>query len=53
MNIIGVSVYYHDSAAAIVVDGEIIAAAQEKCFSLAYASYRDFFYRKSHIVPES
>ena len=33
MNIIGISAYYHDSAAALVRDGEIIAAAQEERFS--------------------
>jgi len=31
--ILGVSAYYHDSAAALVRDGEIIAAAQEERFS--------------------
>jgi carbamoyltransferase len=31
--IIGISAFYHDSAAALVVDGEIIAAAQEERFS--------------------
>lgn len=33
MQIIGISAYYHDSAAALVVDGEIVAAAQEERFS--------------------
>ena len=33
MNIIGVSAYYHDSAACLVQDGEIVAAAQEERFS--------------------
>jgi carbamoyltransferase len=33
MNILGVSAYYHDSAACLVVDGEIIAAAQEERFT--------------------
>ncbi len=33
MNILGISAFYHDSAAALVVDGEIIAAAQEERFS--------------------
>jgi carbamoyltransferase len=33
MKIIGVSGFYHDSAAALVVDGEIIAAAQEERFT--------------------
>ncbi len=31
--ILGVSAYYHDSAAALVVDGRIVAAAQEERFS--------------------
>ncbi len=33
MKILGISAYYHDSAAALVEDGEIIAAAQEERFS--------------------
>src|SRR5204863_6852511 len=31
--ILGISAYYHDSAATIVVDGNIVAAAQEERFS--------------------
>jgi carbamoyltransferase len=31
--ILGVSAYYHDSAACLVVDGDIVAAAQEERFS--------------------
>jgi carbamoyltransferase len=31
--ILGLSAFYHDSAAAIVVDGEIVAAAQEERFT--------------------
>ena len=31
--ILGISAFYHDSAAALVVDGEIVAAAQEDRFS--------------------
>ncbi len=31
--ILGISAYYHDSAAALVVDGDIVAAAQEERFS--------------------
>jgi len=31
--ILGISAYYHDSAAALVVDGKILAAAQEERFS--------------------
>ena len=33
MRILGISCFYHDAAAAIVVDGEIIAAAQEERFT--------------------
>ena len=33
MNILGVSAYYHDSAACLVQDGEIVAAAQEERFT--------------------
>ncbi len=33
MNILGISAFYHDSAAAIVQDGAILAAAQEERFS--------------------
>jgi len=33
MNILGISAYYHDSAAALVRDGEIVSAAQEERFS--------------------
>jgi len=31
--ILGISAFYHDSAAAIIIDGKIIAAAQEERFS--------------------
>ncbi|MFB0554265.1 MAG: carbamoyltransferase N-terminal domain-containing protein, partial [Phycisphaerae bacterium] len=33
MNILGISAYYHDSAAALLRDGEIVAAAQEERFT--------------------
>jgi carbamoyltransferase len=33
MNILGISAYYHDSAAALLRDGDILAAAQEERFS--------------------
>ena len=33
MRILGVSAFYHDSAAALVVDGRIVAAAQEERFT--------------------
>ena len=31
--ILGISAFYHDSAAALVIDGEIISAAQEERFT--------------------
>jgi len=33
MKILGISAFYHDSAAALVVDGKIVAAAQEERFT--------------------
>ncbi len=33
MNILGISAFYHDSAAALVRDGEIVTAAQEERFT--------------------
>src|SRR6267142_308881 len=33
MRILGISAYYHDSAAAVVEDGRIVAAAQEERFT--------------------
>ena len=33
MNILGISAFYHDSAAALVTDGDVIAAAQEERFT--------------------
>jgi carbamoyltransferase len=31
--ILGISAFYHDSAAALLIDGEIVAAAQEERFT--------------------
>jgi carbamoyltransferase len=33
MKVLGISAYYHDAAAALVVDGRIVAAAQEERFT--------------------
>ncbi|MCC7390259.1 MAG: carbamoyltransferase [Phycisphaerales bacterium] len=38
--ILGISAYYHDSAAAIVVDGEIVGAAQEERFTRVKHDHR-------------
>ena len=33
MNILGISAYYHDSAACLLRNGQVLAAAQEERFS--------------------
>jgi carbamoyltransferase len=33
LRILGISAFYHDSAAALIEDGRIVAAAQEERFS--------------------
>ena len=33
MNILGISCFYHDAAAALLVDGRLVAAAEEERFS--------------------
>jgi carbamoyltransferase len=33
LNILGISALYHDSAAALLIDGELVAAAHEERFS--------------------
>jgi len=33
MNVLGISAYYHDSAACLITDGRIVAAAQEERFT--------------------
>ncbi len=40
MNILGISAFYHDSAAALVCDGRIVAAAQEERFTRKKHDYR-------------
>src|SRR6185437_12274741 len=40
VNILGISAFYHDSAACLVVDGEIVAAAQEERFSRVKHDHR-------------
>jgi carbamoyltransferase len=33
MRVLGISAFYHDSAAALVEDGHVVAAAQEERFT--------------------
>jgi len=46
MNILGISAFYHDSAACLVRDGEIVAAAQEERFT---RKKHDFSFPKNAI----
>ncbi|MBO0859585.1 MAG: carbamoyltransferase [Chloracidobacterium sp.] len=39
-SILGISAYYHDSAACLVIDGEIVAAAQEERFTRVKHDHR-------------
>jgi carbamoyltransferase len=56
--ILGLSAFYHDSAAALVVDGEIVAAAQEERFTRikhdpAFPSHAvDYCLREGCLTPE-
>ncbi len=56
--ILGISAFYHDSAAALVVDGEIVAAAQEERFTRKKHDHAfpqnavDFCLAQAGIAPE-
>ena len=59
-HILGVSAFYHDSAACLIRDGEIVAAAQEerftrKKFDARFPSQRHplLFERRRHILGRS
>jgi len=58
MNILGISAFYHDSAAALVSDGRIAAAAQEERFTRKKHDYRfptnavDYCLKEAGIKPE-
>jgi len=58
MNILGISAFYHDSAAALVRDGEIIAAAQEERFTRKKHDHRfpthaiSYCLREAGLTPE-
>ena len=55
--ILGLSAYYHDSAAALVVDGQIVAAAQEERFTRVKHDHRfprhaiDYCLREAGLEP--
>ena len=56
--ILGISAFYHDSAAALVVDGEITAAAQEERFTRKKHDYDfpqnavDYCLKEAGMTPE-
>lgn len=58
MNILGISAFYHDSAACLVQDGKIIAAAQEERFSRKKHDHRfptnaiDYCLKEANLNPE-
>ena len=52
-SILGISAFYHDSAAAIVIDGNIIAAAQEERFSRKKHDPRYPFNAVKYVLEES
>src|SRR5262245_13771306 len=57
-HILGISAYYHDSAAALLRDGDIVAAAQEERFSRRKNDERfphhaiDFCLRRGKLISE-
>lgn len=56
--ILGLSAFYHDSAAALVIDGEIVAAAQEERFTRVKHDHRfpqhaiDYCLAEAGLLPE-
>jgi len=58
MNILGISAYYHDSAACLVRDGEVMAAAQEERFTRKKHDHRyparavEFCLKRAGITPD-
>jgi len=58
ISILGISAFYHDSAAALVVDGKIVAAAQEERFTRKKHDYAfpvnaiEYCLREAGLEPE-
>jgi carbamoyltransferase len=53
VSILGISAFYHDSAACLVVDGEIVAAAQEERFSRIKHDHRFPSHAASYCLGEA
>jgi carbamoyltransferase len=58
LSILGISAFYHDSAAALLVDGEIVAAAQEERFTRIKHDYNfpkqavAYCLKEAGLIPE-
>ena len=52
-SILGISAFYHDSAAALVIDGEIVSAAQEERFSRKKHDARYPFNAVEYVLREA
>ena len=52
-SILGISAFYHDSAAAIIVDGKIVAAAQDERFSRKKHDQRYHANAVNYVLKES
>jgi carbamoyltransferase len=52
-SILGISAFYHDSAAALIIDGKIIAAAQEERFSRKKHDAKYPFHAVEYVLKES
>ena len=52
-SILGISAFYHDSAASLIIDGKIIAAAQEERFSRKKHDARYPFHAVEYVLKES
>jgi carbamoyltransferase len=53
VSILGISAFYHDSAACLVVDGEIVAAAQEERFTRIKHDHRFPLYAARYCLAEA
>ena len=51
-SILGISAFYHDSAAALIIDGNIVAAAQEERFSRKKHDPRYPFNAVNYVLSE-
>ena len=51
-SILGISAFYHDSAASLIVNGDIVAAAQEERFSRKKHDHRYPFNAVNYVLSE-